>query len=1195
MKILLNRSKHLKCYFSFIFLVCLVSLMSAQDKEISTSLYLTGNTGIVKKSKAKEILAAIVKTSQNDENAVFVGLGNQTRKDGFPNNKKEREAEKKFLEKSLMKPLESFNGRRIYIPGHHEWNKKGNEAIDDLESFLQDNSDSEFWPNDGCPIERESLSDEVELVMVDSEWYLENWDNYPYINNDCEIKTREDFFAKFKDELKDEQSKTIIVAVHHPVLSASRKGFIGRMGGFTKQNFYSPELSFLSGRLETLASQFEDVIFVSGNHRNLQFLSDDGIPQIISGATARTKKTRPDEDEGYFGSDNHGFVKLNVFKDGTSEVLIYELDKNDDAELVFKADIELKKEKLEELDYHDTSEFGSHHKASIYTNEETDVTKLYKWFWGDHYRQIYSRSINAPVLSLDSLSNDLHAVRAGGGSQSRTLRLANDDGHEYNIRELRKSAVRFLQTSIKDHYIVDFLKNTVAEELVQDFYTTAHPYAPFAVGSLLDQIDIYHANPEIVYVPKQKNLGRFNNTYGDKLYMFEEHVGDENKSFDTFGNANDIISTKDLYLELQDDKDSKIDEELFIRARLFDMLIGDWDRHADQWRWALQEQEDGTKLYKPIPRDRDQAFPKYDGPLVSLAKFGIPLLRKMQTYKPTIKNIEWFNYSGHVLDQSLIKHSSLEDWEKQAKFIQNKISDDAIENAFGDLLPDVQDESIENIKKILKQRRGNLLQISEDYYNFFKKHEIVTATNEDNRIEIERKKNGITQIRIFEGEELTFDRTYTKKETKEIWLYSLDGDDEIKITGEGSRLIMLKIMGGEEHDIYDFENPKNAKVYDYKSKNNSFKNVTSKFLTDSYDINNYNPNKRKFTSTVLLPSIDYSGDRGFEIGLQTKITHEGLVKNPFTSQHEITANYMALSDGVELEYEGEFAHFFYNWNFGIDAYFSSGNYLSNFFGIGNNTTYDKDEIDRDFNRTKLKRWSVSPSLIYRKDDYFRGHAKLILESNKLIENTNSFSEQYFSSADNIYETQLYVGAEAGINYNTKGMMIALPKRGIELDLTAGYKRNIENQYKNEFSYIKPSISFVYPIHESGAATLATKAEGEFILGDDYEFYHAATIGGNASLRGFRNERFMGKNAFYQTTDLRVGITKFKTDFIPLRIGASAGFDYGRVWSDVEETDKWHNSYGGSVFINGFNALTANIGYYVSKEDNRLVFSFGFKF
>lgn len=88
---------------------------------------------------------------------------------------------------------------------------------------------------------------------------------------------------------------------------------------------------------------------------------------------------------------------------------------------------------------------------------------------------------------------------------------------------------------------------------------------------------------------------------------------------------------------------------------------------------------------------------------------------------------------------------------------------------------------------------------------------------------------------------------------------------------------------------------------------------------------------------------------------------------------------------------------------------------------------------------------------------------------------------------------------------------------------------------------------------------------------------------------------MGKNAFYQTTDLRVGITKFKTDFIPLRIGASAGFDYGRVWSDVEETDKWHNSYGGSVFINGFNALTANIGYYVSKEDNRLVFSFGFKF
>jgi hypothetical protein len=37
------------------------------------------------------------------------------------------------------------------------------------------------------------------------------------------------------------------------------------------------------------------------------------------------------------------------------------------------------------------------------------------------------------------------------------------------------------------------------------------------------------------------------------------------------------------------------------------MLIGDWDRHYDQWRWAEYKKK-GQVIYRPIPRDRDQAF-----------------------------------------------------------------------------------------------------------------------------------------------------------------------------------------------------------------------------------------------------------------------------------------------------------------------------------------------------------------------------------------------------------------------------------------------------------------------------------------------------------------------------------------------------------------------------------------------------------
>ena len=158
----------------------------------------------------------------------------------------------------------------------------------------------------------------------------------------------------------------------------------------------------------------------------------------------------------------------------------------------------------------------------------------------------------------------------------------------------------------------------------------------------------------------------------------------------------------------------------------------------------------------------------------------------------------------------------------------------------------------------------------------------------------------------------------------------------------------------------------------------------------------------------------------------------------------------------------------------------------------------------------------------------------------------------------------------------------------------GYKTNID-EYDNEFAYVNPTLSVDYPLHPSGMAVLATKIGAEMNIGDTYEFYHAATLGGNNSLRGFRNERFNGKTAFYQSTDLRVGIAELTTSFIPLRLGVSAGFDYGRVWVPNEDSEQWHNSYGGSVFLNGFKALTANLGYYRSTESDRVLFTLGWKF
>ena len=132
--------------------------------------------------------------------------------------------------------------------------------------------------------------------------------------------------------------------------------------------------------------------------------------------------------------------------------------------------------------------------------------------------------------------------------------------------------------------------------------------------------------------------------------------------------------------------------------------------------------------------------------------------------------------------------------------------------------------------------------------------------------------------------------------------------------------------------------------------------------------------------------------------------------------------------------------------------------------------------------------------------------------------------------------------------------------------------------------------------------LATKVKGHINIGDDFEFYQAASIGANNGLRGYRNERFTGKRAFYQTTDVRLNLRKTKTGILPLNIGVYGGFDYGRVWIDDEfvanplfNSDTWNTSVGGGIFINAANKITGNISAFNSDDELRLAFALGFGF
>jgi hypothetical protein len=61
---------------------------------------------------------------------------------------------------------------------------------------------------------------------------LEDWDQS--INDDCTIKSRDAFFNELEEILNKNQEKTILLALHHPLMS---NGYMGGQFSLEKQLF----------------------------------------------------------------------------------------------------------------------------------------------------------------------------------------------------------------------------------------------------------------------------------------------------------------------------------------------------------------------------------------------------------------------------------------------------------------------------------------------------------------------------------------------------------------------------------------------------------------------------------------------------------------------------------------------------------------------------------------------------------------------------------------------------------------------------------------------------------------------------------------------------------------------------------------------------------------------------------------------
>lgn len=1155
-----------------------------------------------------------------DENTTVLFLGDNIYEKGMP---KKDHPDRKSAEKILDAQIDlvrNFEGQPIFIPGNHDYYSNGAKGLKRESKYITRklNNKDAFLPNDGCPLEKVDISKDIVLIIVDSQWYLENWDNEPTINDDCDIKTRDQFFYEFEGLIKKNAAKTTLIAMHHPMFSNGPHGgqfsmrqqlypsngnfplpvvgsiinILRKTGGILSQDLQNSMYLDLKKRIVTLSQKSQKAIFVSGHEHSLQYIYKDNKPQIISGAGSKYSPARA-VNGGEFSYGGIGYAKLDVYKNGSVWVNYYS-EYEGNRELLFRKQIYTPTKSGKEFDF--KLNLPDSISTSVYSDELMSEIRNSNSFWGNRYRKYYGTNIKVPVLYLDTLYGGLVPVRKGGGKQSRSLRLEDKNGKEYVMRALMKSATKFLQaTAFIDQYIEGQYDDTYTEDLLFDIYTSSHPFTPVAVGTIADAVNVYHTNPKIYYIPKQKALINFNDEFGDELYILEERAASGHGDLKSFGYSNKLISTYDLLKKIRESEDDYIDESTYIRARLFDMVLGDWDRHHDQWRWAAFKKGKKT-MYKPVPRDRDQAFSKYDGFALELITRYVPAVSMMQVYDYDIRNIKKFNGSPSTLDMYLITESKFEDWQKQVKFIQENIIDEVLQEAFDRLPEEAKTATIDEIKLKLKNRLKILPEIARTYYDYLLKNVIVKGTDKDNWFDIERLSNGNTSIKIYNIKNdkkgnIIHNKTYLKDETQEIWVYGFNEKDVFKVFGDGHTNIDIKLIGGQNNDRYIIENGKRIVIYDYKSKKNTFDTNKGKHrLTDDYEINSYHYKKHKFRRYLPIPIAGFNPDDGVKLGIRNLFTIYGFDRNPFSQQHALNFSYYFATKGVDLMYSGEFANVFNNWNLFVKAIFTSPNYTINYFGMGNETENMEDEFDDDYHRVRVSARTVYPSVIWKGRMGSQFDVGGSMEGVE-IEDTE---DRFINTVPNLPEDrQYYLGVKASYvykNYDNE----AFPTLGMSASLDTGWKTNINNSDENN-AYITPSLSINYKLIPSGRVVLATKLKGNFIIGDNYEFYNAATIGGKDGLRGYRNQRFTGDTSFYQNSDIRYNLSSIKTNLVPIQIGIFGGFDYGRVWLDGEDSNDWKTSYGGGLSIVGAEMLNVNVSLFNSVEGNYFKVGLGFGF
>lgn len=1177
--------KNLLCLLSSI-LLCIP--LAAQDSVLQR-LVLIGDAGELVHG-LHPVTRAARRAVPFDKHTTVLFLGDNLYRYGLPDEQIPSYRSARAVLDSQASIADGTPAQVYFIPGNHDWQNGGRygyEAILRQQRYIARLSgrNVHFLPADGCPGPVEvSLGADVTLVLMDSQWWLHPYDK-PGIESDCSCKTEADVLLQIDDIVGRNDKKLLLFACHHPFRSNGVHGgyfglkqhifpftdlkknlyiplpVIGSIYPISRSVFGSPQdlkhpvYTTMTEEIEELLRKHPYPVSLSGHDHSMQYFADSGLHYVVSGAGCKTGRVEKSRSSKYI-SDSLGFAVIEVLKNKTVWVKFYAVSPEGAVRMAY-ADSMLNFSKmpeqvpdtaraLPEARFEDSVQVpaGAHYE---------EASSLQRFFLGENYRKDWAEPVRMQVFKVRTEQGGMKILNKGGGMQTTSLRLEDKKGRQWTLRTVDKDPASVLPRG---------LKRTFAQAAVQDATSAANPYAPLVIPRLATALRVPHATPRVMFVPNDPALDYYRPLLANKVCLLEER--------EPVPETVDTRSTGKVLDKVIDDNRHRVDQREVLRARLLDLLIGDWDRHADQWRFGTQDTGKGV-LYFAIPRDRDQAMYNGGGLVLRLAS-RTPSLRFLKPFRGHIPSLEALGYNARFFDPLFLNALSKEDWRRALDTFRMRVPDTIIDRAVQDFPPEIYRRRGRATAEVLKQRRENIAKQGLKYYRFLarevdvlgsNRRELFLLTGEGRKLRVRMYDAGDTAVALY-------DRRFDPGITREVRLYGFNDNDRFVVDTSVATPIRLRVIGGRGEDSFRVDGRLKNLLYDFNGEDNV---ILSRRRTDlrfsgNPRVNSFDPYDRQF-SVFRFPALNFAfnPEDGIMAGLGVLKETHGFRKDPYKTYQRFATLYSFTEKAYRLDYTGEFIDLVYGNDLLINGDLHHPT-LSNFFGLGNETVRDFSK-ERSYYRVRYR--FISADALLRKR-FFANKLGISLGPAYYY-----YWNRYRNNEDRILADPALVGLDSASVYADKGYLGGrlnitvynlnnelFPSRGISWKTDLVHYRGL-NEAAHPLTRLTSNMQVYASLSEATRLVAVLRMGGGHIFSDNYEYFQALGLGQNNFLRGFRKNRFSGNSMAYGSLELRCRIANVQSYILPGTLGVVGFGDAGRVWARGLPSKKWHAAWGGGLY------------------------------